>query len=113
MDELLKQMVLLVSHCKFTPEQKSKNIIVRLVESPEKILKSLKEANSATNDFQKGRAHRNKDKPREGGHYQKDGGYNKGGDRKGHYNDRGDNRKNFRDERPADDGWRAEEDEMV
>lgn len=69
MDELLKQMVLLVSHCKFTPEQKSKNIIVRLVESPEKILKSLKEANSATNDFQKGRAHRNKDKPREGGHY--------------------------------------------
>jgi hypothetical protein len=69
MDELLKQMVLLVSHCKFTVEQKSKNIIARLAESPEKILKSLDEANSATNNFQKGKTHRNKDKLREGGHY--------------------------------------------
>ena len=69
MDELLKKMVLLVSHCEFTPEQKSKNIIARLVESPEKIMKSLKEANSMTNDFQKRNAHRNKDKPREGGRY--------------------------------------------
>ena len=67
MDELLKKMVLLVSHCEFTPEQKSKNIIARLVETPEKIQKSLKEANSATHDFQKGRQNRNKDKNREGG----------------------------------------------
>jgi len=52
MDELLKQMVHLVSHSELTPEQKSKNIIARLVKSPEKIQKSLKEANPATNDFQ-------------------------------------------------------------
>ena len=52
MEELLKQMVHLVSHSELTPEQKSKNIIARLVKSPEKIQKSLKEANPATNDFQ-------------------------------------------------------------
>jgi hypothetical protein len=69
MDELLKKMVVLVSHCEFTPEQKSKNIIARLMESPEKIQKSLKEANSVTNDFQKRNSNRYKDKPREGGRY--------------------------------------------
>ena len=69
MDELLKQMVHLVGQCELAPEQKSKNIIARHVKSPERSQKSLKEANSATNDFQKRRAHRNKDKPREGGRY--------------------------------------------
>ena len=69
MEELLKQMVHLVSHSELTPEQKSKNIIARLVKSPEKIQKYLKETYPYTNDFQKRSAHRNKDKPREGGRY--------------------------------------------
>jgi hypothetical protein len=38
MDELLNHMLYLVSHCELTPEQKSKNIIARLVESPQKLL---------------------------------------------------------------------------
>lgn len=51
MDELLKRIVVLVSKCEFTPEQKEKNIISRLTETPEPILKSLKDAHP--NDFSK------------------------------------------------------------
>lgn len=55
MDELLKQIVVLVSKCEFTAEQKSKNIIARLVETPEAIHKSL----SSGNNFSKGKDNRN------------------------------------------------------
>ena len=55
MDELLKQIVVLVSKCEFTAEQKSKNIIARLVETPEPIHTSL----GSGNNFSKGKDNRN------------------------------------------------------
>ena len=55
MDELLKQIVVLVSKCEFTAEQKSKNIIARLLDTPEPIHKSLR----SDNNFSKGKDNRN------------------------------------------------------
>ena len=55
MDELLKKIVVLVGKCEFTDEQKSKNIIARLIEAPEKIPKSL----GSGNNFSKGKDNRN------------------------------------------------------
>ena len=108
MDELLKQIVVLVSKCEFTAEQKSKNIIARLIDAPEPILKSL----GSGNNFSKGKDNRGTAKTQN--YRNQEGNYNKGGDKRHYERDNRDNRnKNFRDERPATDEWRAEEDEMV
>lgn len=105
MDELLKRIVVLVSKCEFTPEQKENNIISRLTENPEPIFKSLKDAHP--NDFSKSKSNRGQAKPSDG--LNKRVGYNK------NYNDRGyDNKSRYtNDKPPQSDEWRAEEDEMV
>lgn len=64
MDELLRRIVVLVSKCEFSAEQKEKNIISRLTETPEPILKTLKDA--TPNDFSKRKENRNQAKQYDG-----------------------------------------------